>query len=425
MNCRGLSRSCLLPLSAALVCAGAAAATSPYSIGVSQSFGYETNVLRLGTGQPVPEGYSRSDTVSSTALIAGFDQPFGRQRGYANLTLRNNRYSKNSLFNNTSYNGAAGLDWQTIERISGTLTASTSRSLQRFDNNELGFVAQKNLETAEIYGATVSVGIVTQYSFEFAAGHRRVRNSLDDPNVQARAFDQDNASLGIRWRPSSATTLGLAYGRTQGRYPRFATNLFTGEFIADRFQRDDAILTATYRPSGASTIDARINTGKTRYDLNTERNNSALTGAISWVWQATGKVRLTSLYQRDTGQDSYANLTVFGFGGATTTDYSRIVSVAKVQADYDFSAKVAFTSALSYAERSLVRTIATVNPPDARGSDRSAVFTLGARWAPLRSVLVGCDLATEDRRATNDSAARLTSNLRSNSIACYGQFSLQ
>ena len=417
---RPAPRFAAVAMSAALACFtfGAAAETSPYYIGVSQSLSHDSNLLRLPTVQTAPDGYSRADTVSGTALLAGFDQRISRQRVFADLTLRANRYSNNSVFNNTGYSLSTGLDWQTVERLSGRLSASANRSLQLMSTAELGFLTSKNLESVETFNASATLGMVTQYSLEFNGGHRQAHNSLQDPGVQSREFKQDNASLGVRWRPSSATSLGLAVGVTQGRYPKFRSNA-AGGFDADRYKRNEIELSATLRPTGASTVDARISSGRTNYDLNEQRNFSGLTGFVNWGWQPTGKLRLNTTLSRDTGQDSYAT-TVFNV--PATSDYSRVTSTLRTAVNYDFSAKVAFVTSLAYYDRKLVSTIQNpFLPRDARGTEKTTLLNLGVRWTPLRSAQVGCDIGREDRRGSG----QLTSDLRANSFSCFGQITLQ
>jgi hypothetical protein len=190
-----------LPLLAATVLGGGAwAETNPYYIGLSQTFSHDSNMLRLANGQDALPGYVRADTVSTTALLAGFDQPFGRQRGRVSLVLREDRYSNNPTFDNTGYTASAGMDWSTVERVSGTLAASANRSLQRFNTEEIGFLTQKNLESSSNLNGSVSIGLVTQYSLELTAGHRQVSNSLDQPAVQRALGGAAQRAAGLRPR---------------------------------------------------------------------------------------------------------------------------------------------------------------------------------------------------------------------------------
>lgn len=66
--------------------------TSPYDLGLSQTFGYDSDIFPLpdrtgiqqpGGGVAVIEPDS-SGLISTTLLLAGLDQPIGRQRVYGN-----------------------------------------------------------------------------------------------------------------------------------------------------------------------------------------------------------------------------------------------------------------------------------------------------------------------------------------------------
>ncbi len=397
----------------------ALAQSGPYTLGASQTFTHDSNLLRLADGQAAPAGFSRSDTIASTALIGGFDQPIGRQRVYGNATLRANRLAKNRIYDNEGYALAAGLDWSTVNRLSGNVNVSANRSLGTLNSEEIGLVTVKNLENTEQLNAGFRLGLVTQYTAELNLGHRRVRNSLDERRVQARDYEQDTASLGLRWQPSTLTRLGVALRVTQGTFPKFDVAA-DGSFIEDSFERQDIDLTARYQPTGLSALDLRISLGETRYDRSSQRDFSGVTGAFSWTWQATGKMRFITRLNRDTGQESYA-VQIFNVVG--TSDYSRVNTTLALQADYQASAKIALTSTLLGFDRELVRTLPPnlFSPTDVRGTERGHVFSLGVRWAPRRSVLLGCDAST-DRR---DGSGQLAADLSADRFGCYAQLSLR
>ena len=401
-------------------CSGEALAqSSPYYVGGAVTYSHDSNLLRLTSGAAAPADYSKADSVLSTALLAGMDQSFGRQRAFGNFTVRSNRYSSNSLYNNDSYAVSAGLDWSTAERLSGQVSANASRNLSSFNLQEIGLLSKKNQESSQGLDATVRVGLVTEYSIEASGGHRAIKNSLDDARVQARNFTQDTASLGLRWRPSPDTIVGLGLRGTQGRYPKFRAVSAT-EFEADRFKRQDVDLSFWHRPSGVSTLDLRLSTGKTTYDLATQRNFSGLTGSLGWNWQASSKVSLSTRLSHDTGQDSYAVTTFFNQPG--TADYSRVNTALRIKADYALSAKVGMNMAVAVSNRDIVRTLDDFfGPRDATGHERYTTVSLGARWLPHRSVQVGCDAGQETRKGSG----ALGSDLSANTYSCFAQFTLQ
>lgn len=412
-----MSRHPTLPCLLLTLCAGAAQAeTSPWYIGASQAYTHSSNLLRLSDGEAAPAGASQSDTVSSTALLGGLDQTIGRQRVFGNLVLRSNRMRHNEVYDNEGYAVTAGIDWQTVEHVSGSIKGSTQRNLASFNADEIGRIEKKNLETTKQLDATVRVGGVGELTAEATAGARSVSYSAFE--YASRAFHEDRGSVGLRWRPDGTTTLGMAVRLTKGRYPSFRSS--TGGSVADRFDRRDLDLSANLQPSGASNIDARVSFGKTEYEVATQRDFSGVTGLLRWVWQATGKLRLDTRLSRDPSQDSYFFQTPFA--ADSTVEYSRLTTALRMRADYEASAKVRLNAGVSYARRSLVNTLPTFAGELARsGSDRSTGLTLGAAWTPVRSLQFGCDLSRE--RRSSDST--LSSSYGDTTVSCFGQATLQ
>jgi hypothetical protein len=406
-----------LGLAASLLCLTVARAEqSPYYVGASVGFTHDSNLLRLGNDQTAQAGQSQSDTITQVSLLAGFDQPFGRQRAFANLSLRDTRYGHNTLYDNQGHTLSTGLDWSTIERISGNLTATANRSLASFNTIGIGQLTEKNLQDTLGLGASLNVGLVTEYSLVASLGHRQVTNSLDRPAIKALDFQQDNASVGVRWSPRLSTLFGVSLSETHGRYPRFALDT-AGNEVADRYRQRGIDFTVQLQPSGVSIFDARISLSKTSYDLNQARDFSGLTGTAGWAWQPAGKVKFSSRYTRDTGQNSYA-VQLFGVPGAS--EYTQLNDALRLQADYELSGKIAATGSLQWTHRKLTNSVSLFDS-NQTGRDTSTVLSLGARWAPLRSVLAGCDISTEQRTAIGE----LGVPLRDNTIGCYGQFQLQ
>lgn len=417
-NAASRRTSTLAALATLGMLAGAAhAQSSPYYIGAAQSLGYESNLLRLTTNQSAPAGFSKSDTVAVTSLLAGIDQPVGRQRFFGNAALRATRYAENKVYDNQGYALTGGIDWSTVERVSGSLAAAASRSLASFSTAEVGLLRRKNMETAKTLDASVRVGLVTQYSFEASLGHRDVSNSLDEPPVRARDYRQTSGSAGLRWRPSAASSFGVGLRVAKGEHPRFA--LVDNVYQADRYTRQDVDFTARLAPSAISSFDARLSYGNIDYDQSGQRDFSGLTGSASWTWQATGKVRLNTRLSRDTGQDAYA-LTGFDAPGAWYS--SRVVTALRVKADYELSAKVGLYAAVQYSDHDLVGTLWTGQGPlpQASGRERDLVLSLGGRWAPTRSSLLGCDIGAESRQGSG-----IGSDLKADRFSCFGQITLQ
>lgn len=412
-------------LAAIAVASGAVTAqANPWYIGLSQSFNYQSNMLRAIDGTVLGPDQSKSDTLSTTALVGGLDQTFGRQRVSASATLRDDRYAKNDLYNNQGWTASAAFDWQTVNRLSGNVSLASSRSLASFNLQEIGLIRQRNQETGTSLDTTVRLGIAGPWSLEAGLGRRNIDNSLEQAALQSRNYRQDTGSVAAGWRPSGRVSLRLGLRKTNGLYPQFQAQA-DGSFQPDRFRREDVDLFVGWRPSGASQLDLRISSGKTRYDLAQQRDFTGVTGSFAWNWVPTGKLSLNTRYTRDTGQDSYA-VTVFdrnlGFVPGTS-DYSRVQDVLRIRAEWAATAKITVSASLSEADRKLVRTL----PPNiftrsvTTGGERNTQTSLGLRWTPYRSTLLGCELTSERRRGSGD----LGTNLSTEGLNCFGQFTFQ
>lgn len=412
-------RRTALALAAAALAAGAAAQSSPYFVSLSQSASHDSNLLRLADGVAAPAGYSRSDSVLATALTAGFDQSFGRQRGFGNVALRSTRFGSNGVYDNESYALAAGLDWSTVARVSGSVNLGASRSLASFGLQELGLLGRKNFEDARTADLAVRVGLVTEWTAEATYGRREVKNTLEQPSVESREFDSDTTSLGLRWRPTGAAAFGLGWRATTGRYPKFRRTA-AGDFVEDRFRSDGADFTAELTPSGASRIALRIGNSRTRYDVNAARDFTGVTGQLDWTWRPTGKLAVTTSFSRTTGQDSTPTVILFF---PATSDYSRVTRTLRLRTDWSVSGKALLYADLSHNERGLVRTFAI--GPDTldggTGAERGTTWALGARWAPSRWLALGCEVSGS--RQVGSGALGLS--IGSNGVSCFGQVTLQ
>lgn len=399
--------------------APAGAQSSPWYVGAAQGFTYENNLYRLGRDTPTPAGLSRSDTVSTTSLLAGIDQPISRQRLFGNVSLRTNRYLDNTQQNNQGYGLNLGLDWATIERLTGNLNFSANQSLARFNANEFltGIETRHNIEDARQFGATVAIGVVTRLSAEATYNWRSVRYSA--PEYAFRENDQSSLSAGLRYRPSGVSSFSAGLRQTRGEYPRFGRTV-AGDFIADSFRRNDLYLNADWTPGGASSADARLSFGRTAYDVATERNLSGVSGALGWNWRPTGKLKFRTALSRDSGIDSYFFDTGLVNGVA---DYSRSTTALRLRVDYEVSAKIGTHATLTQSSRSLTHraTPAGGTPIVNTGSDRGTALAIGASWAPTRNTQLSCDLSQE----TRSGAATLSVPLSIGTVGCFGQILLR
>jgi hypothetical protein len=408
-------RAGVTALLAALACAAAlpaAAQTAPWTLSATQGFSRDTNLYRLPDGVQPSAGLARGDTVSTTTLSAGLDQRIGRQRVLGEAALRALRHRDNERLDHEGYALAAAWDWETVERLSGTLRAGSTRTLRPFDSFALAGAAgvtARNLETTDELAAVGRLGGAGRLALEAAAGTRRVGYS--DPAYATSELRADTLALGARWRPAGGTVFGAAWRHTWGRYP----------VLGDRYRADALDLTAETQPSGASRLYLRLSPARARYDSATERDYSGLTGAAQWRWQATGKLALALRAVRDLGQDAY--LERYGLEGVATprgsVDDSTVLTRLALEAGHALTAKVTLTGSLSATRRDLARPgLPSLGQPAVlEGRDTTTGAALGVRWAPTRTATLGCDAGLEHRSARG----ALSGPYQAATLACFGR----
>lgn len=346
---------------------------APFYTGASVGVTHVSNVYRVSAGVPLPSGTTNSDTVTTTALLAGLDQRFGRQHFTLDGSLQNNRYADNDSLNNSAYSLRGALNWETVGNLSGTLSAQTSRSLAQFNlGSGAELVTDKNLERNREIGAVVRLGVGSRYSLE-AGLNRRSRDFSAEP-YDRFVYNQHTASFGAYAKPGGNLRLGLVARRTDGEYPRYPIyiGIFRVGSLPIDFQRDDIDLTATWTTGGSSQLFTRVSTSRVRYDpaSNPLRDFHGTTGAVNWTWRPTGKINLGLQVVRDTGQETLI----------TTADVNRVYTSWQFNGGYALTGKLSLNASASGSR----------NRRDDGGFDNERVQGVGLRWAYSRGLSLSC-----------------------------------
>jgi hypothetical protein len=385
---------------AALLVPAARAEPNPYYLGVSAGYTHESNLFR--------STQATSDSFWSAGLLAGLDQPIGRQRLYANANVRSNTFQDQEQLDNVSYGLNAGIDWETINKLSGTLSVFSNRSLANFSPGLVQANSAKNLETTNQLLAKVQYGGAGLLSVDGGAIWRRL--DYTDPSYVGANFEQTTVFAGLKARPSGGLTLGVALRATRGEYPDIAVD----------YDRNDVDLTAVWVPTGLSTLNARLSYGKQKNKsangatpLSVEqRDFSGATGFLGWDYKPTGKLSLRTTVSRDTGTETSflrlseeaPNLIAFG-------DVSRLTTALSFVARYEATAKIVANAGVLVQRRTLSDLfLPTPGVSDERGRDRFGRVWFGLTWAPTLHWQLGCNVAHEKRTETGGLAVPYSAN---------------
>lgn len=364
-----------------------AAAGEPWTFTASQALQRDDNLFRLDTNAAPPSGVSRADTIARTTVSADWDARIGRQQLQAGAALRAVRHADNDVLDHTGQD--LRLTWlaQTAGRLNGELALRRARQLRSPDSLLVGGSAVRNLETDEAIGGVIRLGGEGRLALEAALGARQL--DLSVPTAGSAGQRSRTVSLGTRWRPAAATTLGAAWRHTEGRYPAL-----------DEDWRLNAIdLSVDWDRGSRTRVWARLSPVQLRHDRLTARDVSGLNSAAQLQWQATPKASLVLRVQREIGADVGLERwgEVAGVAWPGTGDDARLLRRISLDLTYAISAKVSVTAGAAHIRRDLVALSAAPSAPVA-SEDRTSRLALGASWQATRRVSVGCEAAVERRR---------------------------
>ena len=407
--------------------AGLAAQPSPYYLGASQSFSYDSNVYRVPFGP--------SDGYSSTSLLAGFDQPISRQRVFGTASVSFNRYADETRLNNTSYSLATGLDWATIWRLAGNVTATLDQRLAAPAASAEAPVATRNIERRKGVAGLARWGGDAVITVEGRLGYSTQESSA----TQSFASDSKNetGSLGVFYRPGSLTRLGVAARFDRTRTPQ-AVQLADGSFQDNEIRGRSLDLLADY--NNGSNINASGRLSYTRQTNSSVGNAdfSGLTGSLNLGYRATGKIGLTLGASRDAGfrttNGAYAAAAVTPTPVATPTvpagsatpgaslyENNQVTNSFTAGVSYAATSKISLAAGARFTRARIVTSSAVSNSAgqaqvDVVDESRSA--NLSANYAFSRSLSFTCLLARERREVSGAFGYGYTADLAS----CSGQF---
>jgi len=384
-------------LTLAILAGAAQAEANPYYLGGSLGVTSDSNVKRAR------EGYESSDTITSAGLRAGVDQPLGRGRFLADLSANQNQYSRTSDYNYTGYSLQSQLDWESLERLSGTIAANASQSLYR---DTLNADASRNLLRTAGISAQARMGVVTMWTLEggLAASNKRFSSA----SYRYSNLDQHAVNGGLRFAPTPMLSVALTLRRTDARYPNFSASQ------ADNLTRNDLELSSTLHASAASTFDVRLSRTRENHSVITVRDYNYWTGSLGWDWKVSGKTKLGLSFSRDSAVGSYGDL---GLPVADTTD-ARIRNIYRLRGEWEATSKVRLNSTVAYSHRTLDNALTSLLSGVSQSTtDTTTTANLGLTYQAMRNLEFSCGLNWE-RRAVSNELTTLTYPYSDTSINC-------
>jgi hypothetical protein len=178
----------------------------PVRFRVSESVGYNSNVLGFATNTPVLGGQSRGDFQSISSYGASTSANWGGQQFFVDGSYGFTRYLHDVSLNSHQYAIDAGLNWIYTSRCSGTLVGSETLSASPFGQQVAS--AQINNVTSTTFNGSAKCVISNDYSANLSTGLSRTTNStlanqLNDSRTRY-------VSAGITYSVAETHTINVA-----------------------------------------------------------------------------------------------------------------------------------------------------------------------------------------------------------------------
>lgn len=384
-------------LAVALACHCAHAET-PLSLMVSETLTYDSNVLKNDRNK-------YRDAISSTGIQAGFNKEYGRQTYKLSATAVATRYKNTKSYDNDGYNVALGFATQIASNWMVTFDHSRVQQLQSPEDQ--GVARYRETIVSQDTRIFAQYGLYSRWS---------VNATLNDSRLDydvINAYDRKNTAfkLGARYSPTDLLYFDLGYRGTKSDLPSYpvvrrgADNIVR-TVIGEKVDRQDLEFSSKWVVTGYSSLDARVAWTNEKYDGDTARDFSGLTGRINWNYTPAGKMRYAIALDRDTnnagGSTSYfSNDLIYGFNSQ-----KRVSLGVNASATYQATSKIALTTRGNYRriseERSSVDaaggTNVLVRDDQLTGNYRSLSFDVS--YQLFRSTKLGCSVEKYARSAS-------------------------
>jgi len=378
---------------------GTPADPNPYYLGVAQAFTHDSNVYRI------PDG--TADTYSTTSLLGGFDQLIGRQRVFGRATVSGNRYLKEDTLDNVSYGATTGIDWETVEHLSGNINASFNQNLASQPASTGTPVATRNVAQTQSLGARIRWGGVSLLTLEAGADYSNLDYSA--PQYVTSQSNYSSANIYLYYRGGGPLRVGAGFRGDRTRTPQAFLDPATGQYQSTKLTGQHFDLLVDYDVTGHVSANTRLSYTKQTSSGGGDIDFSGFTGNLGLSWQPTAKIMVRADAARVAGFDArtynYLSFTETPTGPVLTPvvglyQNNQITTSAGATVIYAATAKISANANARYirAHLSNVDVATAAAAPDTY--DVLKVVSLGANYEITRNWGAACSMSYETRDVT-------------------------
>lgn len=400
----------LLPLSMSWPDPGHAATERRWHLGAGFERLSGDNLLRLADGAPPPAGLNRSDSTSTSWLLADLSVPVGRQRAYGSWQLGQRRFDRNVHFDHPRRALSLGLQWSWAERWTGTVETRSTRALADFDPLDDSDRREPVTERFEQSWASLTYGGLGVLSLHGRVEHQRLRLEGEADIDQAGEFAQRAVSGGVRWHPRAGFRLGL---EARGIHRQYA-EADAAEAGAGRVTGAAVDVSLTWLPAGGGSLDLKLGRGRWSDPRWLGGDSPAWSGSARWTGPATARVAWDLGVSHQRGPDRALSAAA---GVKDRLEQGRAASVVRAGLSYRISHALVSTGSFSQTWRHAAGLEAASEglPPRDSPKQKGRRMAVGLQWSPGPATGVRCD-AGRERRQDRPSVGPAVEDTRTGSL---------
>lgn len=266
----------------------------PLSFRFGTSVAWDSNAFKLPDSAPDPEAGVSGKDDRATTLTAGlrFEQPVSQQRFSFDLNANATRYEKFSALDRDTSGYTGAWAWVLTRRLKGNL--SFSRDESAVEQEDVQGIRAVVLRTTKSRNATADAWITGGWYVLGGLSHSEIGHSQSF--AAQPDSEQNTGELGMRYALPTGSSISLLRRSGSGSQEAAATAGLA--VAATDYDTKETELRANWVASARSTLLGRLTRTSRRHDQAPERDFSGNAAELSWAWQPTGRLTITTLALR-------------------------------------------------------------------------------------------------------------------------------
>jgi exopolysaccharide biosynthesis operon protein EpsL len=361
--------------------------SQPLQLKLYGGLSYDSNLFRLSDeadAQAAIGSSDKSDMIYQLGAGAQYEIRKSRQKFIAQANFTEYRFQRFDNLNNTSNALLGEWQWQVGNDWNGDLGFAHRRYLESFAEFQQNLRDMVNHD--RLYGSA-NYFVYSRLKLTLAADW----NDTDHGEPSRDSLDSkiNNTILTVNWVTPAENTVGAQFRNAKARYPNSA---LVGTSLVENDYTEREYSAVTYwRITGASELRARLGHTERTFDQAPNRDYSAPTWRLNYIWRPTGKTAVDFSTWRELSD--FQNL---------SANYVRVTGISIIPT-WSLAPKLALRGKILHETLDYLGDPGLTAPTSQR-EDKDKIYQVSLLWTPLRLTEMDFNLET-GRRTSNQALA--------------------